>query len=133
MKKLSAGQITTRDKHAEDIRNAQTELNEVIEKYNAVLEEHKANIETALTAFNEKLTAAREWRDEIVSDIDSYVGDRSEKWQESDAASAYEEWKSAYENLEMDDVEIDELPEPLDLIEVSTPDDLEALETAPER
>lgn len=116
MKRLGAMQVKERDKHAQDVRNTTSELNAEIDKFNKAVEEAKAGLEAAITKHNEKLQEVRDWRDGIVGDMESYVGERSEKWSESDAASEYQDWKGEFENLELEDVEI-ELPEELELID----------------
>ena len=51
-----------------------------------------------------------QFRDEIVSDMESYMYDRSEKWQEGEAGEAYQSWLSNWEDASLDD-EIDfEMP-----------------------
>lgn len=128
MKKLTKTQVTARDKHAEDIRNAIAELNGDIEIYNKAIEEAKSNLEPAITKLNECLEAARNWRDEVVAEMDDYAGNRSEKWSEGDAGQTFESWKQEFENLELEDVEI-EFPEELDVVE---DDRSEAVDNLPE-
>lgn len=67
---------------------------------------------TKITEYNGILDELTTFRDEIVSQIDNYISDRSERWQETDAASNYEDWKQSWENLDLDNV--DE-PDELDL------------------
>lgn len=129
MKRLGAGHSKEWQKLIEDVRNAQTELSSSIEAYNTALEAAKADVEPAVNKMNEALEAARQFRDSIVEQIESYVSDRSEKWAESDAASTIEDWKQEWENAEIEDVEL-ELPEAL-----STdiyPDRAEVLDGIPE-
>lgn len=61
-------------------------------------------IEAAKEALAQDIEAAQEWRD-----------NRSERWQEGDAASAYEDWLSNLETLrdEMEDwlTDVPETPE----------------------
>ncbi len=62
------------------------------------------------------LAALCAFRDDIVSQMDEYMSDRSEKWQESAAGQNYEAWKSEWENAQIEPIEI-EMPE-----EIARPD-----------
>jgi hypothetical protein len=61
---------------------------------NNVLDE---KVNPAITRYNEAVSELESLRDDIVAEMESYVGDRSEKWQEGDCATTYEEWKSEWE------------------------------------
>jgi chromosome segregation ATPase len=110
MKKLGVGQRKDWQKLISDARDAQSELEADIALYNTAIEEAKGNLEPAITKMNEALEAARQFRDSIVEQMDEYVSNRSDKWQEGDAASEYESWKQEWENLELEDFEF-EFPE----------------------
>lgn len=113
MKKLNKEQ----QKRLEELNgNAQVlaaELDETIKTFNTTLEEQRDFLQAALDRYNEKRVEIGEFRDEIVIAIEEYVDERSEKWQESEAAGRYETWKSMWEELEVDEVEL-ELPEDID-------------------
>jgi len=75
-----------------------------IGKLRAAIEGKKAKIEEALEKFQEAIAPiieeAEEERqelfgvlDDIVNEMENYYDERSEKWQEGDAGSAYSEWK----------------------------------------
>lgn len=102
--------LDKRDKQR--IKEALTDL----ETAKGRIETDRAALDAAIEAFNEKVTeynealeAARGVRDDIVSAIDTYVGERSEKWAEGDRATAYGEWKQAWEDAELDDLDRVEL------------------------
>lgn len=116
MKKLSKTQLKERDKLTTDINEAHCDLEAAINAYNTAIGEAKSKVEEALTAYNEKITAAREFCEQIVSDMESYEGDRSEKWADSDAGSAFADWKSEWENVQLDDVEL-EFPDEMEIPE----------------
>lgn len=127
MKKLSKTQLKDKAKHSTDVFDAHAALEAAINKFNETIEAAKADVETAVTEYNEKLSAARDFCGEIVSEMDSYEGERSDKWQESDAASSFQEWKGEWENIELEDFE----PEFPDAMEV--PDNpQEALDCLPD-
>lgn len=89
---------------------------ELIGKANEVVAE-------AVAEYNEALEKAREFRDEIVGAMQEYHSERSEKWQEGDAGSAYQEWIDAWEAMELD-----ELPEP---DEIDIPEHAAEIEQGP--
>ena len=58
---------------------------------------------------------------DIVSEMETYYDERSEKWQEGDAGSAYADWKGEWEGLDCATVDLVDEPD------CSLPDDLEQL------
>ncbi|AKE44770.1 hypothetical protein AU106_gp139 [Sinorhizobium phage phiM9] len=64
--------------------------------------------------------------------MDQYADSRSEKWQDSDAGTEYAEWKSNFENVDLDDLEVFE-PDSIDFgfTELAHADELEALPVEP--
>lgn len=83
-----------------EVEEAHAAMREAIEAYNA-----------KISAFNEAVDDARSFADDIVREIEEYVGERSEKWQQSDAAPSYEEWRSAWENWGSERLEEAEVPD----------------------
>lgn len=69
----------------------------------------------AVTAYNQVLSDIEDLRSEIVEAIEEYTSERSDKWQESDAASQYEEWASAWQDLCLDAIDD---PEEISLTEI---------------
>ena len=61
-------------------------------------------------------------------DAEAEYDDKSEKWQEGDRGTAAREWIDSFDNVELDDAEM-EAPEPLEEVEAEGLDDLENLET----
>jgi hypothetical protein len=59
----------------------------------------------AVSTYNDVLSDAREFRDELVSDMDSFASERSDKWQESEAGQEYDAWKDEWEQLDLDDID----------------------------
>src|SRR5580658_8424690 len=128
MKKLSAAQLKTRDEIYVNLQSAKGTLEDEITAYNTAVSEKFAAVEASISEYNAALEAAREWRDDIVAEIDEYVSERSERWQNSDAASEMEAWKGEFEGLSLDDIEL-ESPD-----ELAIPDEVddEVLNNVPE-
>lgn len=114
MRKLSKVNSKTRDEIVTRFRELKTELEESISKYNEAVSEAFKEVAEAKDALNEAIKDGASFRDDIVSEMDEYVGDRSEKWQESDAAQEYESWKSEWEQCELEEIDIEE-PTELDM------------------
>lgn len=116
MKKLNKTQLEAKSTHSSDLFDAHAALEEAINKYNTALEEAKDTVESAMSDFNEKAEAARSFCEEIVSEMENYEGERSDKWQESDAASSFQDWKGEWEGVSFDECDLD-FAEPLDVPE----------------
>lgn len=77
-------------------------------------------IEDAVTAYNEKLSAAQEFIEEVASRIESDKDDMSDKWQEGDKGEAVQGWIDSLREGDFDDLEFD------------TPEHADSLENMPE-
>lgn len=103
MKRLSKAQLAQREELSKKLTLAREEISDAFtEAYNP-----GGGIRDAWDRYQAVVEEATSWRDEIVAAMDSYASDRSEKWTESDAGQAYEEWKSAWENVELELGELD--------------------------
>lgn len=100
MKRLTKGQIAERDKLV-------TRLNEVTEKVSAKHSEFQAAIEE----YNNVVADIEPFRDDITSDMQSYMDDRSENWTEGEKGQAYSEWKDEWDNFDVSPIEIPDLPD----------------------
>lgn len=126
-RELTDDQIAERDRVSALLQERYTELENAIEAYNGAIEDLKTPVTEALDAFNEALSDARVLRDEIVSDADEYIEERTERWQESDAGQAVQAYKHEWEYAEIDEVEV-EFPEQIEAADR----DAEILENLPE-
>ena len=112
MKKISKDQIKRRDELQGKLQSLMADLETACEAYNETLREKWSAIDDALGAYNEAIGEVNEWQQEIASDIQSYMDDRSEKWLESDKAQEYESWREEFED-EIEEVTLEQ-PEELD-------------------
>jgi len=116
MKKLSKETLKRRDEIAEKLRSrgadleatvegfntkvgeAWTKLETALEEYNSVLEsEWNGGLEGVLSDYNEAVGEANEWKQEVAQEIQDWMDERSDKWQESPAAEKYQTWKEPFE------------------------------------
>lgn len=121
MKKLNKEQEKTRAELLETLNAKWTAIDEAYGEVNALIDE---KVNPALEDYNGALADIESFRDEVVGAMDEYMGERSEKWQESEACSNYESWKGEWENLDIEELE---LAEHLELPATNTPGELEAL------
>jgi hypothetical protein len=112
MKKINKDQIKRRDELQGKLQSLMADLETACEAYNEALREKWGAIDDALGAYNEAIGEVNEWQQEIASDIQSYMDDRSEKWLESDKAQEYESWREEFED-EIEEVTLEQ-PEELD-------------------
>jgi predicted S18 family serine protease len=118
MKKLTKERVAEWARLTEAVRAAEAELAERIGFFNTDMQNAFERVESAASNLSEARTEAAQFRDDVVGDIESYVGERSEKWQDSDAAQSYGDWLDAWVSLDCSEVSIDppEDIEPVDEI-----------------
>jgi hypothetical protein len=61
------------------------------------LEELRTKLVDAAQLFNQARTELESFREDIVTEQQSYYDDRSERWQASEACEVYQEWISTWE------------------------------------
>jgi hypothetical protein len=127
MTKLDKAAIAERDAVCSQLRDASEALEKALETFNTTLDEAWGAVESALSAYNEVVSDANAWREDIAADMQSYFDERSEKWQQSEKGTGYEAWKQQYDE-ELQTVEL-EKPDPLEL---DIEDAAEYLEQLPE-
>lgn len=116
MDKLSRNDINRRDDLAKRLGHSQ----------DALMIEHADMVE-AIETFNKKIDAHNEiiaeaagWRDDLVNEIDEYLGGKSDAWQEGDKGQAVTAWKDELEQLDLEPIEPLEIPDMPDLLHVDT-------------
>ncbi len=124
MNKLNKGMLTDRDNLCERLRMACGGLEQAVSTSNEVMAEEWEAVEAAVNAYNEIVEEANEWKGEIASEMQGYIDDRSEKWQEGERGQAYMARQQEYQDNDLEAIELDQ-PEPLEL---STGDQAENLE-----
>src|SRR5262249_9050748 len=94
-------------------------LQAAVERFNDGQREAWEPVVHAQSVVNTKIEEATQWRTDIAAEMDEYLTERSEKWQESERGQAYQAWRDEYEE-EMDAIELDEPPD----IELEEPDEV---------
>lgn len=111
MKNVSKADLARRAGYIEQLAAALA----VVEDEHRVLQEAMDAYNAKVAAYNAVLAEAMGFAEDIASEIDSYMGERSDKWHESDAAEEYGEWRDAWQSWapeEIEDGEMPAMPEP---------------------
>ena len=122
MKSLSKATIKERDEIIDKFRDRFTDLEQAVDAYNSALESLWTPIADALQSFNEVIDDANAWKRQIVEEIGEYIGDRSDKWQESDRGREYQAWQDEFDS-EWDGISLDKAEE-LDLSQIENYEEL---------
>jgi DNA repair ATPase RecN len=154
MRKLDKATCAQRDEITGRVRSRASDLQEAAETFNTAIDEAWETLEAAIEAFNttleekwepieqasndynEAVNDANAWKQDVAGDIQSYMDDRSEKWQEGEAAGRYTAWKEQFEE-EFETADL-ERPEPIEVeqpghIDLDLEDVAELLEQLPEQ
>ena len=121
MKRLNKAQLKIRSELTDALRTAQTKVGQAILEVNSVID---GQLNDAIAEYNGALSELESFRDEIVSEMETYINERSDKWRDSDAASNYDSWKQDWDGVLLDEIEqIDNIEEP----DLSHADEFEGL------
>lgn len=131
MKKLTKEESEKRTKFVEQLRAAQGKVEDEIDAANAKLEfEVLKPVNDAIEAYNKIREEAEGFVADLVSSMDDFASEKSERWTEGDAGQAFESWKSEYENIALD--ELDTVDAEALAIEKPDFNGIDDLENAPE-
>ena len=128
MKKISKDLLKERDETCAKLREARSVLDGAVADFNNAMQAEWEKVSAAQDAYNEIRADAQSWMESVASDIQSYMDERSEKWQESDKAQEYDQWRSEFEG----DLEEASIEQP-DELELDIEDAAESLEQMPEK
>ena len=123
--KFSKADIKDRDELVQAAQYKLDNLNTEIARFNEAVTEAWEELEEALGEYNGALTDARDFVERVKDEFETQYGEKSDKWQEGDRGTAAREWIDSFDNIELDDAEIEQ-PE---MLEEITTDGLEALES----
>jgi hypothetical protein len=98
---------------AQEVEKAHAELTEAIETYNAVI-----------ASYNEVVTEATGFAEDMASAIGAYIDEKSEKWQDSDRGQAFTDWQDEFQNADFEEIDTVEVPNLPEFTNEATLDDL---------
>ena len=112
--KLTKAEHHERALIVEKLTEAKTEVEEAIAAFNAKMEEAWAEVSAKIETYNETVTAAAEFRDNIVEQRQGEWDDKSERWQEGDRGQSAQGWISEWEGASLEPLEVEQ-PEELEV------------------
>jgi DNA anti-recombination protein RmuC len=117
MKALSKKDAGRKAELVGEIQDKATELSTAVAKFNDELAKLREDLTATVTEYNEVVQTAEEFRADMLSQMQSYFDEKSERWQEGEAGQAYQQWINDWEGgaLTQIDLELpDDISEPSD-------------------
>ena len=105
--KLTKAEVKEGAQIAAALEEALAILDKACEVFNNDLESMRLVVQDAIDGYNDKLSDARQFSEDLATRFEIEIDEKSEKWQEGEAGSAASELKDAWEALELDDIEAD--------------------------
>lgn len=127
MKRPTNDQIRQLRNHSKKLEELEKKIEAGIRKYNQTLSELFNQIQADKQDYESELEETNEFLESVHSEMQEYFDERSEKWQESEKGSAYQDWMDEW-NSPLNEVE---LPEPQELL-IEGLDAAEILDNLPE-
>lgn len=124
--KLTKVEVEQRDQLVAALNTKYAALEDAVSEYNAKLAELREPLQHALDGYNEAVEQARGFAEDIASQIDNDIEDKSEKWQESERGEAAIAWRDEWQGIDLSEIDLD-LPGDLEVEATDHAADLEAL------
>ena len=112
MKKLGKDHVELRDKIVQKLNEQAIDIEKAIDEVNVLISE---KVNPRIEEYNEILANFTAMKDEIITEMESYSDDKSDKWREGETGSAFLEWREAWEALEYSDIDLIDTIENVDL------------------
>lgn len=107
--KLTKAEDAQRTRLCEALEAAAEVVTFAIDEANAQIEAAQEKIAEAIDAYNEILSEAAELAEGIAGRMDEEIGNKSEKWQDSDRGQAATEMKAQWEQIDLSPVDTIEI------------------------
>lgn len=114
--KLDKRDRKRRDEIVERLLASREKLEVAISDYNDAIEKAQTDLEEHIDDYNLILDDAIGLVDDVVSQAESDMEERSEKWQESDRGQAVQTWIDAIREIDLEAIKID-FPDPIEMAE----------------
>jgi len=125
MNRLSKGQKQQRADLVTRLNDAAEVVKAAVSAVNA---EIAGKLNSAIGNYNLVVSVVEAFREEIVSEMEHYATDRSDRWQKSERGQRHEAWKEEWEGLDVTALDaIDAIDEP----EMSHANEFESLRSQP--
>jgi hypothetical protein len=116
--KLTKSQLAQRTTLVTELRAKADSLAATITAYNVAMVDVAKAVNDATVAYNACIETAREFAAEVATEAQVQFDENSEQWQEGTKGTAAAEWIQEWENVDLEDVELDDV-EPLPEIDAS--------------
>jgi hypothetical protein len=121
MKKLSKHEVEAKDDLVSDFQKKSAEVERLWSEY----EDAVNALNEAISDLNSTVDDMNSFVQEVATQMEDFYDEKSEKWQQSDTGSAYSDWKSEWEQIEvsmMDEIAVDaiDLPDIEEFEQVAT-------------
>lgn len=117
MKKLSKAQEHQRQSLCAEVEQKRDALEEQVQLFNHTLAEEWIKVEARLADVNDAIGSLNAFIDDITDEMDGYLSERSERWQESDVGQDYDAWKQQWQEAKLSEAEL-EAPADVEMTEV---------------
>lgn len=111
--KLDKDEKKALEAHKDALEKSFSKVEEAIAHYNETLKEKWEAVQIAVETYNTDVVAALDFATEIASDLRDSHDEGSEKWQASEKGEAHESFVQEWENLSLEELNIDE-PDEID-------------------
>jgi len=111
MKKLTKDQLARHAQLCTDLASDWEDLEAAVKQYNEKVAVAHSELQAVVETFNKRVAEANEFVEEVHSEQESFFDEKSERWQESDAGSAYQDWMTQWGDKVVEEVELDWPPE----------------------
>jgi hypothetical protein len=105
--KLSAEQTRARDALAVRLEEERAKVDTAVTDFNDALTIARNTLQEALDAYNGVLSEARFFAADVSQDWENDFEEKSERWQESEKGEGVREMIEAWQNVDLEDLEID--------------------------
>lgn len=85
------------DELNEKLKAKEKEIQHLLQEYSDIIEDGGSELDTLVEEYNEVVSDVNDFCVDVSSSIEDYMNERSEKWQESEKAEAYQSWKDDWE------------------------------------
>jgi chromosome segregation ATPase len=106
MKKLSKEALEEHKQILEALEKAQQAVESEFERYSGAVGDYNE----ALEAYSDQLEAANAFAQNIAEQVESYVSEKSERWQDSEAGAQISDWGQEWGGIEYDRLDLEDTP-----------------------
>lgn len=107
--KLTKPEMVRRDYLVAKLAEMRDELEKRVEDVNDALDTAVEALRQGIVEYNELVEEARGFSSDIASQAQEDIGDKSERWQESERGEAAKSWADEWESADFEDVELPQI------------------------